>query len=231
MLLSPITLAFFTDREPRILASKSKKARKKKGGTKDKTPPESGHVNGVSAETKDDAGSDTAEPETPVDSSHQHHEAHPPTSKPRTAPAVNGAPSLGIEDKIEDLHVNNVDANLQSASNARSRRSTATEPIAEAPVSKETATDDGTGARLEAMAKERSALRDEVRQLRQSLEELQGKHEEELQSMRGQLDDSREEKDNAETQYRNLLGKVNTIKSQLGERLKADAVCVPPVRP
>ena len=83
---------------------------------------------------------------------------------------------------------------------------------------------EATDARWEALTRERSALRDEVVQLRQSLEQLQGKHEGELQSVRAQLDDSREERDNAETQYRNLLGKVNTIKSQLGERLKADAV-------
>lgn len=85
-----------------------------------------------------------------------------------------------------------------------------------------TATD--TDARLEALVNERAALREEVAQLRRSLEEVQGKHEEELGSIREQLADTQGEKEQAETQYRNLLGKVNTIKSQLGERLKADAV-------
>ena len=85
-----------------------------------------------------------------------------------------------------------------------------------------TATD--TDARLEALVNERAALREEVAQLRRSLEEIQGKHEEELGSIREQLADTQNEKEQAETQYRNLLGKVNTIKSQLGERLKADAV-------
>lgn len=84
----------------------------------------------------------------------------------------------------------------------------------------------GTGARLEALVNERTALREEVAQLRRSLEEIQGKHEEELGSIREQLADTQGEKEQAETQYRNLLGKVNTIRSQLGERLKADAVCV-----
>lgn len=79
--------------------------------------------------------------------------------------------------------------------------------------------------RLEALAKEREALRDEVAQLRMSLEELRGKHEEESGNFKAQLRESQGEKDHAELQYRNLLGKVNTIKSQLGERLKADAVC------
>lgn len=86
-----------------------------------------------------------------------------------------------------------------------------------------------TDARLEALVNERAALREEVAQVRKSLEEIQGKHEDELGSIRGQLADTQGEKEQAETQYRNLLGKVNTIKSQLGARLKADAVgvCLP----
>lgn len=83
-----------------------------------------------------------------------------------------------------------------------------------------------TDTRLEALVNERAALRKEVAQVRRSLEEIQEKHEEELGSIREQLADTQGEKEQAETQYRNLLGKVNTIKSQLGERLKADAVGV-----
>ncbi|KAL8983062.1 MAG: hypothetical protein Q9205_002592 [Flavoplaca limonia] len=82
---------------------------------------------------------------------------------------------------------------------------------------------DDTGARLEALALERSALRDEVTQLRESLEKIQAKHDEDMTMMRSELEERNGEKEHAETQYRNLLGKVNTIRSQLGERLKADA--------
>lgn len=81
-----------------------------------------------------------------------------------------------------------------------------------------------TKTRLDTLASERAALRAEVAQLRKSLEEVQERHEEELTSMREQIAASQDEKVHAETQYHNLLGKVNTIKSQLGERLKADAV-------
>ena len=81
-----------------------------------------------------------------------------------------------------------------------------------------------TEARFDALAKDRIALRDEVAQLRRSLEQIQGKHVEELGSVRAQLEETQGEKEHAEAQYRNLLGRVNTIKSQLGERLKADAV-------
>ena len=83
-----------------------------------------------------------------------------------------------------------------------------------------------TDARLQALVKERTALREEVAQVRKTLHEIQEKHEEELGTMREQLADTQGEKEQAETQYRNLLGKVNTIRSQLGERLKADAVGV-----
>ena len=83
-----------------------------------------------------------------------------------------------------------------------------------------------TDERLEALAKERNALREEVAQVRRSLEEIQEKHEVELSSIRKQLAETQGEKEQAESQYRSLLGKVNTIKFQLGERLKADAVSI-----
>ena len=46
---------------------------------------------------------------------------------------------------------------------------------------------------------------------------------EELDRQREQTDSERQAKEHSQEQYRNLLGKVNTIRSQLGERLKADA--------
>ncbi|KIW66860.1 hypothetical protein PV04_06152 [Phialophora macrospora] len=78
-------------------------------------------------------------------------------------------------------------------------------------------------ARFDALVKDRDALRQEVTQLRQSLEELQARHTSEIEAIQGELADTQAEKENAEEQYQSLLGKVNTIRSQLGERLKADA--------
>jgi chromosome segregation ATPase len=94
------------------------------------------------------------------------------------------------------------------------------------------------------MSQEREALRVEVEQLRKSLEEIQGKHSQELSSIKSQhsaelseaqgkhteemstikteLEDTQAAKEQAETQYQHLLGRINTIKSSLGERLKAD---------
>ena len=79
-------------------------------------------------------------------------------------------------------------------------------------------------ARLGAMVKERESLREEVAEVRKSLEEMRERHEVEMSNIREQLSQTEEGKEHAETQYQNLLGKVNTIRSQLGERLKADAV-------
>jgi chromosome segregation ATPase len=78
-------------------------------------------------------------------------------------------------------------------------------------------------ARLDALQQERDNLRAEVTQLRESLEQLQANQSDEFPNLREELERSQEEKEEAESQYRNLLSKVNTIRSQLGERLKADA--------
>jgi len=86
-----------------------------------------------------------------------------------------------------------------------------------------TVVSEDTSARLDAMQQERDNLREEVTKLRQSLEDLQSKHSEEVSGVKEELGQSQQGKEHAETQYRNLLGKVNTIRSQLGERLKADA--------
>jgi chromosome segregation ATPase len=105
------------------------------------------------------------------------------------------------------------------------------------------------------MSQEREALRAEVEQLRKSLEDIQGKHNEDVSAMkvrhadelskaqerhaqevsavksqhteemstvRAELEDSQSAREQAETQYQHLLGRINTIKSSLGERLKAD---------
>lgn len=82
-----------------------------------------------------------------------------------------------------------------------------------------------TEERLAAAAKERDDLRLEVTELRKSLESIQQQHEEQLASFRTQVEEAESGKEHAETQYKTLLGKVNTIRAQLGERLKADAVC------
>ncbi|EAS31719.3 golgi matrix protein [Coccidioides immitis RS] len=77
--------------------------------------------------------------------------------------------------------------------------------------------------RFEALVRDRDSLRAEVSEMRRTLEQIQSKHDQEMETLQNKLQATHNEKNNAETQFRNLLGKVNTIKSQLGERLKADA--------
>ncbi|KAH8906968.1 hypothetical protein BR93DRAFT_927808 [Coniochaeta sp. PMI_546] len=79
-----------------------------------------------------------------------------------------------------------------------------------------------TSAKLEAMSAEREALRQEVEQLRRQLESISASHTEEVSQLRTDLEESEAAKDHAETQYQNLLGRVEKIKETLGDRLKRD---------
>jgi predicted nucleic acid-binding Zn-ribbon protein len=78
--------------------------------------------------------------------------------------------------------------------------------------------------------------------LRKSLENIQSKHdnqpsgeaesqhEEEIQSLREELEEANEGKEHFESQYKNLLGRVSSIKTSLGDRMKADAVGHPSLK-
>ncbi|PTU22378.1 hypothetical protein P175DRAFT_0130318 [Aspergillus ochraceoroseus IBT 24754] len=59
--------------------------------------------------------------------------------------------------------------------------------------------------------------------MRKSLEEIQSKHQTDMEALQQKLDDAERKKEHAESQFRGLLERVNTIKAQLGERLKEDA--------
>jgi len=103
----------------------------------------------------------------------------------------------------------------------------ATDSIPPSEVSEQQASNElskETEERLAAAAKERDDLRLEVTKLRKSLESIQQEHEAKLTGLKTQVEDAESGKEHAEVQYKTLLGKVNTIRAQLGERLKADAV-------
>lgn len=78
--------------------------------------------------------------------------------------------------------------------------------------------------RFDALVRDRDSLRAEVTDMRKSLEDLQSKHNADMESLQQKLEDVETKKEQAETQFQNLLERVNTIKSQLGERMKEDAV-------
>lgn len=60
--------------------------------------------------------------------------------------------------------------------------------------------------------------------MRKSLEEIQSKHEADMQALQQRLGDAESKKEQAETQFQKLMERVNAIKSQLGARLKEDEV-------
>lgn len=81
-----------------------------------------------------------------------------------------------------------------------------------------------TEAKTSEVTRERDDLKQRLDEIRESLDSAKKQHEEELAKVNAQLEVTQSGKEQAETQYKNLLGKVNTIRTQLGERLKADAV-------
>ncbi|KOC08017.1 Golgi matrix protein [Aspergillus flavus AF70] len=77
--------------------------------------------------------------------------------------------------------------------------------------------------RFDALVRDRDSLRAEVTDMRRSLEEIQSKHRADMEALQHKLNDAEGKKEHAELQFQKLLERVNTIKSQLGERLKEDA--------
>ncbi|KAL8720357.1 MAG: hypothetical protein Q9225_002785 [Loekoesia sp. 1 TL-2023] len=213
-------------------ASKSRKSKKKKGSAKGKGHGDSIKVNG----TKPDEGHENEEGEgedqeqnTPIEEAMAPSDDHPATPRPEAPNGraytngvlleSNDTEQSTVHDKGTDAAEDNepeIDDVPDSLSNMH--------PSHTSSSSTSKNSSDNTEARLEALAQERQALREQVAELRRSLEEIQEKHEGDMNTVRNQLDERTGEKEHAETQYRNLLGKVNTIRSQLGERLKADAV-------
>ncbi|MCJ1369451.1 hypothetical protein MMC20_000662 [Loxospora ochrophaea] len=208
----------------------SKKKSKKKKSGKGKSNGNVEKPNGVKHE--EEAENEDAEAEEPPSPAHPMHlsdnipEPRPDDHNENEAQVnnrVNVAPngSDGVSAETKDAVMVDQEEDKEHQGNSSSPEAVsqgAQEEFIESPVSS-----GDTEARLEALANERSALREEVAQLRRSLEEIQGKHEVELGTVREQLEETQSEKEHADAQYHNLLGKVNGIRSQLGERLKADA--------
>jgi DNA repair exonuclease SbcCD ATPase subunit len=64
----------------------------------------------------------------------------------------------------------------------------------------------------------------ELQTLRRNLEEEREEHEKARLEHEKRLAEMQEQKDNVDAQYQSLLGRVSTIRATLGERMKADAV-------
>lgn len=233
------------------IGAKSKRHKRKKGGGKGKENGNLPKLNGVKKEEEHDHDeAEVEQPETPTELEQLYDtQEEPEPNGVRELPSSSGSPTSNpVHASQESIDEEERTKAIENFTGNRSRKTTMIMPEVQAEVPKSpqgnrsrkpTMVDEtqmngvpsipinDTETRLDALARERAALKDEVTQLRRSLEEIQGKHEEELGSFREQLEDTQVEKEHAESQYRNLLGKVNQIRSQLGERLKADAVGMP----
>ena len=169
------------------------------------------------------------ESRTPLDSEKLLEDAEAPVQSSSASGSISGVNGVST-DPVHSVSPHDITENSMSKVITENESVTTAElgqsssPSKSPRTSASTLSNVDTEAGLDALARERTVLIDEVSQLRRSLEEIQERHEEGLANLREQLEESRGEKEHVETQYRNLLGKVNTIRSQLGERLKADAV-------
>ncbi|KAI4128380.1 MAG: hypothetical protein LQ347_004202 [Umbilicaria vellea] len=202
-------------------ASKGKKHRKKKGPGKVKANGDVGKTNGAGKDldVEGDNGEDE-EPETPSGpvqlESPQESSAPGVTTDEKNGTVVDEPPPF------ENITNNGADAEDVGETTAKADPTISIQPNGVSHYASASSSSD-TEARLEALARDRYALTEEVAELRRSLEEIQNKHQEELGGVRDQLEEAQGEKEHAESRYQDLLGKVGTIRSQLGERLKADA--------
>lgn len=148
--------------------------------------------------------------------------AKPVASEPELAEGKDGAGSADVEDPDAPA----LTLPVQTHEDVRDM-AVEPEPIAGADPSTNghagaNGHSDSTAAKLEAMSQDREALRAEVEQLRKQLEGIRETHESEVSQLRTGLEESEAAKEHAETQYQNLLGRVEKIKETLGERLKRD---------
>ncbi|KAF2490764.1 hypothetical protein BU16DRAFT_574823 [Lophium mytilinum] len=191
-----------------VPSSKSKKKSKKKkgagggGGGAGAKVEESVNGNSVPETPEPEIQEEDEEAETiskPTPNNHDHDpDSEPDTPSHTLTNGTTSPPPSGI-------------SNAVAAAMARSRQQSSSSP----PTA-------DTESRLEALAQERDSLRAEVAELRRGLESIQEKHEEEIGGLKEQLDESNEGRENAEEQYRNLLGKINGIKRSLEGRLQSD---------
>ena len=213
----------FSQLTPGLTGSKSKKNKKKKNA-KAKSNGDLSKSNGVKMEEeKEDNDADEEEPETLAPSEPQSpskaNVSDIPGDPHGKSAVIDGRETGSLEKDVTEESNGVHRQNPQSKRNSLANPPSAADRIGTSSIESD--------ARLTAMVNEREALRQEVTQVRQSLEDMQERHEIEMSNIREQLSQTEEGKEQAETQYQNLLGKVNTIRSQLGERLKADAVCWP----
>lgn len=197
---------------PRLTCGDNYSARSKKSKKKKSKPPstksngESSKANGaeIDPDQEDDGGED--EVDSPVVSAEEPQADEETSSLPKSEHSSTEKPAE------DDTFAPNGLSKDEVSPDTLDSRPTSNRFSGDAEQGPGTATGD------------RDQLQAEVINLRTSLENIQQKHDGELAEIRSQLQDAQTGKEHAEGRYQKLLGQVNTIKKQLGERLKADAV-------
>ncbi|MDI1487240.1 MAG: hypothetical protein OHK93_006509 [Ramalina farinacea] len=201
---------------------KSKKNKKKKSVKNKQVNGENTKLNGVKDEVQHEEEDGALETEMQSPTDHSTPPSPGALEKPNVDVLPNGKDEHGSTPLDDD---DSVESSLLQQT--PSRPQVQMEDAAETPTFPASNSSpqpiDDTDTRLARLHEEREALRIELAEVRRSLEALQERHEADAQEMQVQLTDANNKKEQAETQHRNLLGKVNTIRSQLGDRLKADA--------
>ncbi|EEQ28511.1 hypothetical protein McanMca71_007131 [Microsporum canis] len=180
--------------------SKSKKKNKKKGGKAGAQSEKSENTGAINADSeKDGRHEEQADMEPDHATMNGSQEAESTTS---------------ITESLQDLSTEDQGSRLNKKQPSQNKQ-----------INPKKNEDDDGGAddRFSVLVRDRDSLREEVIEMRRSLEEIQSKHDEEMETIQERLRVSESQKEQAESQFHSLLGRVNTIKSQLGERLKADA--------
>ncbi|GAB7361567.1 hypothetical protein MBLNU230_g1619t1 [Neophaeotheca triangularis] len=223
---------------------KNKKSKKKANG-KAKEGAGQEHINGVANQAQDDGdddddGDDAGEQQQPLSRANSvKHQEQDTSNEPSATPSEPTTAATDEQPPSQDPPSSN---GAQYSSSDIVKEETGGDNNLEAQLEDAAAPTANLDAetRFAALQTERDNLRSEVTSLRKSLESLQAassnsndaadqdqneskSDSEELNNLREELEQTQQGKEHAETQYRNLLGKVNTIRSQLGERLKQDA--------
>ncbi|KAJ5129216.1 uncharacterized protein N7515_005255 [Penicillium bovifimosum] len=164
------------------------------------------------AKVKSESKTDEHPEDAPADLDDLVNEPHDTNANLTQEPQPNGTGPKPIDDSLADQSANTEDP--VTTTDAPSGTDALTNPASDGTEPKD---------RFDALVRDRDSLRAEVADMRKSLEEIQSKHTADMEALQHKLDDSESKKEQAETQFQKLLERVNTIKSQLGERLKEDA--------
>ncbi|ODM21698.1 hypothetical protein SI65_02542 [Aspergillus cristatus] len=175
--------------------------------------------NKAAAKAKEEVGNKNTENGHLEENTENQSDEEAPESNPQGTPAasINGKSVSNIATERTASNEDD-DSDGESAATTKNDTQQQAKSDAEPP-----ALDAQSKDRFDALVRDRDSLRAEVTDMRKSLEEIQSRHREDMEALRQRVDDAESKKGQAETQYQKLLERVNTIKAQLGERLKEDA--------